>query len=90
MSSILSLATAQELQPYFDAFWYLETYQDVASAGMDAWQHARLFALLQLPPRSDPHTSAVHEAATAWLRGKSREELDAIASAQDIPLYTMA
>ena len=39
MSSILSLATAQELQPYFDAFWYLETYQDVASAGMDAWQH---------------------------------------------------
>jgi glycosyltransferase involved in cell wall biosynthesis len=39
LSSILSLATAQELQPYFDACWYLQTYQDVASAVMDAWQH---------------------------------------------------
>lgn len=51
MSSILSLATAQELQPYFDAFWYLETYQDVASAGMDAWQHYLLhgYAEQRLP-----------------------------------------
>ncbi|OJU89998.1 MAG: CoA transferase [Burkholderiales bacterium 66-5] len=62
----------------------------VALAALEPHFAARLFALVQLPPQSDPHAPDVHEAAAAWLRGKSRQELDAIAGEQDLPLYTMA
>ena len=62
----------------------------VALAALEPHFAGRLFALVQLPPHTDPHAPDVHQATAAWLRGKSRQELDAIASEQDLPLYTMA
>ena len=63
----------------------------VAIAALEPHFAAALFSAVGLPA-SDPRTPfapATHAAIAAWALTKTRKQLDALAAAQDIPLYTL-
>ena len=61
----------------------------VALAALEPHFAAALFALLALPPDTDPHAPHTHAALALWLQSKTRDDLNALAQQHDIPLWTM-
>ena len=65
----------------------------VAVAALEPHFAARLCAAAGLPATGDPQVlraAATHEAIAQFLAGQTRAQLDALASAHDIPLHTLA
>jgi alpha-methylacyl-CoA racemase len=64
----------------------------VALAALEPHFAAALAAEVGLPsaPITAMFTPATHTAIAAYLAGKTRQELDTLAAAKDIPLYTLA
>lgn len=65
----------------------------VAVAALEPHFAARLCAAAGLPARVDTdamRAPSTHDAVAAFLRTQTREQLDALAVAQDIPLHTLA
>ncbi len=61
----------------------------VALAALEPHFAARLFTAAGLPPQSDPHAPATHQAVAAFVAARSCAELQALARAHDIPLHTL-
>ncbi len=61
----------------------------VAVAALEPHFAARLCEAAGLPP-ADMADPATHRAIGAWLAGRTRADLDALAHARDIPLHTLA
>ena len=61
----------------------------VAVAALEPHFAARLCEAADLPSR-DMFAAATHEALAAWLRQRTRAELDAMARQRDVPLLTLA
>jgi len=62
----------------------------VAVAALEPHFATRLCTAAGLPEPSDPRAPATHAAIAAFLAGRTRAQLDALAQAQDIPLHTLA
>lgn len=62
----------------------------VAVAALEPHFAARLCEAAGLPPAADPRAAATHAAIAAFVRGRSRAALDALAQERDIPLHTLA
>jgi crotonobetainyl-CoA:carnitine CoA-transferase CaiB-like acyl-CoA transferase len=62
----------------------------VAIAALEPHFAARLCEVAGAPPSHDMSAAATHEAIAAWVRTRTRAELDAMARERDVPLLTLA